>query len=224
MVLFYFSKIINAQDSINNKPSPFDFSTDIVSAFIWRGVQISNVPNIQPQLTFTKGNFELGCWGSQSINGDYSELDINASYSKGLFSFTLSDYFVFTDYPDETYFNYSKNSTVHAYEGNITFSGTEKFPLSISASTFFYGNDVDTSGNNYYSTYVEATYPLKYFDIILGATPAKGLYANGFGIVNTSLKVYHDIKISDHFSIPASFSIMANPYAERVFLSIGFTL
>ncbi|HNW99508.1 MAG TPA: hypothetical protein PKK00_13965 [Bacteroidales bacterium] len=182
------------------------------------------MPNIQPQLIFTKGNFKLGCWGSQSINGDYSELDINATYNKGLFSFTVSDYFVFTDTPNESYFEYSKKNTDHSYEGNITYSGTEKFPLSISASTFFYGNDVDTSGNNYYSTYVEATYPLKYFDIILGATPAKGLYANGYGIVNTGLKVYHDIKITDHFSIPVCFSIMVNPYAERVFVAVGFTL
>lgn len=73
LVIYLFLPIyLFSQDSISRKVSPFSFNTDIVSSYLWRGFQVSELPHIQPELRFSKGNFEAGCWGTQSINGNYS--------------------------------------------------------------------------------------------------------------------------------------------------------
>lgn len=212
-----------AQDSLSKKESPFSFNTDIVSSYIWRGSMISNVPNIQPYFSFSKKGIEIGSWGSAAINGDYSELDIYAAYTFKTFKLLVTDYYVFSGYDDENYFSYANNKTAHSFEGTLSFTGTDKLPLKILAATFFYGYDKNISGNNYYSTYFEATYSFKDIDIILGATPSEGLYADDAGLVNAGFTAHKEIKITEHFSIPSTFSLMANPSAEKVFFVAGFT-
>jgi hypothetical protein len=213
-----------AQDSLSKKESPFSFNTDIVSSYLWRGSMISNVPNVQPYFSFSKKGFEIGSWGSAAINGDYSELDIYAAYNLNNLKFTLTDYYVFSELNNESYFNYANSKTDHSLEGTIEFSGTEKLPFKILAATFFYGNDKNDSGVNNHSTYFEATYSFSNFDVILGITPNSGMYAAGWGIVNTGIMAHKEIKITDHFSIPATFSLLANPLEEKIFFAVGFTL
>lgn len=213
-----------SQDSISKKISPFTFNTDLVSSFLWRGFQVSELPNIQPEITFSKGNFLLGCWATQSINGSYSELDLNASYTKGAFTLMLADYYTFTDNPDESYFNYTKKSTNHSFESSLLIEGPKKFPLNLFLSTYIYGNDRDTLGKNYYSTYLEASYSLKNFDFTLGVTPFEGLYADTYGIVNVGVNYNKEIKTSENLSLPVYMLIMANPYSEKLYFAIGITL
>ena len=225
LVIYLFLPIyLFSQDSISKKVSPFSFNTDIVSSYLWRGFQVSDLPQIQPELGFSKGNFEVGCWATQSINGNYSELDLYASYSKGAFTFMLADYYTFTDNPEKSYFSYSKKSTNHSLEGSVLFEGPDKFPLSILLSTYIYGNDRDTMGTNYYSTYVELLYSLKNFDFTIGATPFEGLYADKFAMVNLGIRYNKEMKISENLSLPVYFSIVTNPYSEKFYFAVGITI
>ena len=235
---FLCNKSIHAQ---NKDTSKINISTDVVSRYIWRGMDYGNAPSIQPTLSYTKGGFEIGAWGAFGINGNYNEIDPYAKYTLKGFSLTLTDYFVNNgSNPNEThYFNYDQWSTNHTLEGALQYKGPDKFPISILVGTYFYGNDrkvkVDSTSSSitstyaqYYSTYIELGYTVKYkkksFDIFLGLTPALGAYGNTFGVVNAGITTYRTIEITNKFSIPFKASVIANPQASNLFFVLGFTL
>jgi len=61
--------------------SKFNVTADFMSRYIWRGLDYGKSPSIEPTLSFTKGGFEIGAWGSYSTSGSYYELD---PYVKGI--------------------------------------------------------------------------------------------------------------------------------------------
>jgi len=214
---------VRSQDTSHVKKSPLSFNTDIVTSYLWRGLLFSGMPNIQPYFSFSKGGFQCGSWGSVSATGDYSEIDLSASYMLGNFNLLATDYYVLSDFPNANFFDYSNKTTGHSIEGTLSFEGTEKIPLTILASVYLYGADKDTLGENYYSTYFEACYSFSNLDVFVGITPWKGLYSDGAGVINAGLKLNKEIKITDKFSLPAFISLVANPRAEKLYLTAGVT-
>jgi hypothetical protein len=71
-----------------------DFGADVVSSYVWRGTQFGTGPHIQPYVSLSTGDLELGAWGSfpTTANGGGNELDLYASYSFGKFGLTLTNY------------------------------------------------------------------------------------------------------------------------------------
>jgi hypothetical protein len=221
---------LNEKDS-SNKVS-LSFNADLVSRYIWRGLPLSLNPNIQPYASIAFKDFSIGAWSSYALSKPYAEVDLYLSYTASLFTLTLNDYY--SENEDDSVHNYFKwnNSndeiTPHALEGVITYNGTESLPLSISAATFFYGNDKDTSNNkNFYSTYLEMAYKLSVNDnevkLFAGGTINKGLYANKAAIVNIGVSISREIKVSNTFSLPVFTSFIVNPYAKDVFFTFGMT-
>jgi hypothetical protein len=208
-------------------------NADFVSRYIWRGMPLDQSANIQPYASITYKDFSFGAWGSYSLANPYAEIDLNLSYSISNFTLTLNDYYNEdeTDLTKNEYFKWSETDTTtspHALEGCVTFNGTDNLPLSISAATFFYGNDKDTATNkNYYSTYFELGYEINIgsnsLKLFLGGTLSKGYYANKAAIVNTGVTASREIKISDSFSIPVTASFIINPNAKDVFFVFGMT-
>ena len=45
------------------KAQSLEVSADIVSSYVWRGTQFAGA-SVQPGVTFTKGGFSAGAWGS----------------------------------------------------------------------------------------------------------------------------------------------------------------
>ncbi len=227
---FVFSNAQENTEPEQKQTQNFHLSSDVVTNYIWRGLIYSDKPNLQPYLDFTndKGNFSIGGWGSYSLADYYSEVDLFASYSVGNFTLAVWDYFVMTQEPNNKYFNYNKDSTYHAFEALLTFTGPESFPLELTASTFFYGYDKDANGDNYYSTYFEAAYPFKWkannLKFFIGMTPQEGLYAPDLAVVNIGIKNTREIKISDKFSMPISGSIIVNPNTENIFFVLALTI
>lgn len=135
------------QDSTETSKLNFDVGADLVSRYVWRGIQFGGFsPSIQPGASVAIGNLEIGAWGSYSIGGanPYQEFDLYISYTlmDGMFSLSLNDYY----FPDETadykYFRYDKDETGHIFEGSVSFNGTESFPVSFLLGVNFFGNDV----------------------------------------------------------------------------------
>ena len=171
IIFLAFSTVSQAQDSSKWDINP---SADIVSRYVWRGIDFGGSPSIQPSLTFQNGNLEFGFWGAYAVSGSYQEADLYISYSflDELFSIGITDYF-FPDMAsiDQGYFNWN-NNTGHVLEANLAFNGSSKFPIAIAANTFVYGADKafsDSTWNlndsvhqmntkNGYSTYCEITY------------------------------------------------------------------
>jgi hypothetical protein len=138
-------------------------------------------------------------------------------------------------YQDESrprYFNYDKdNGTAHTFEATIGYTlPVESFPLSLSWSTNFAGTDgVKSNGKTAYSSYFEASYPFSVKDISLdaaiGLTPWETSFygANGFSVLNVSLKAAKEIKITDSFSLPVFGQVVVNPRTEDAFLVVGIS-
>jgi hypothetical protein len=210
----------------------YNFNADMVSRYIWRGLGQSLNPNIQPYASLEYKNFALGAWASYGLSAPFAEIDLYLSYTLGSITITVNDYYNEdeSDMSLHDYFQYNDKdsiSTVHSFEGAISFGGMDNFPVSATFATFFYGDDKDEEGINYYSTYLELAYG---FDIgenelslFGGGTLAEGYYADKAAIINLGLKASREIYINERFTIPTSMSFIINPYAKDVFFVFGFT-
>ncbi len=234
------SQSINENDS-NKTNLKFTIGSDIVSRFIWRGIDYGNSPAIQPSFSLTTHKFEVGCWGSTATNSNYTEIDLYAKYTINKIAFIITDYFVptingGTNRTDNRFFNFNDKTTSHTIEASLAFKGDEKFPLSLLCGVYFYGNDKrwgynilkDSTEKTYFSTYAEAAYTFSFqentVDVFIGITPSAGAYGNKFGVVNVGIAGNRKIKISENFELPIKASIIFNPLTSNAFFVFGITL
>jgi hypothetical protein len=226
LLLFLFCiscSFVHAQ-SDTGKTQPFSMNVDFASSFIWRGTEVSRVPSIQPYFSFEKKGFEIGAWSTCAVNGTYSEADLYLKYNLGNFSATVTDYYTPPDSVSWRYFNYRNNETPHTYEGTISFEGTEKIPLKVSANVFFYGNDLDSDQKQMYSTYFEAEYALKKMDLFCGFTPGNSFYYDKAAIVNAGFRLNRTLIVTKKISLPCSISLITNPAEQKIFVVASITL
>ncbi len=235
VILSFFTNI-KAQEA---QKYSLDFGSDIVSNYVWRGGYFSGA-SMQPTISFTKGNFIIGTFGSYSFSEtqDLLEADIFITYKINKhIGFTINDYFFNTKKKGRNhYFDYDKNSTGHTFEATLSLDGADKLPFSFLVATNFYGADTKkTNGDITYSTYVELAYNKNLnntdFSAFIGAsinTPGDdivGFYLNKEpGIVNIGIKVSKKIEITDKFSLPVYASLVTNPETGNIYVIFGITL
>ncbi len=166
------------------EPAAINFGADLMSRFIWRGIDFGNSPAIQPNLSFSWKGLNIGAWGSYAFTpytvtvndslvnaGTYSETDLYISYTYKWFTLMVFDYFTVNGLnPNEgnRYYDFNNASTGHTFEGCFSFDGPENFPLQFLAGTLFYGADKDRDStgvygagtHNNYSTYFELAYKI----------------------------------------------------------------
>jgi hypothetical protein len=230
-----------------SKPVQFSLGADLASRYIWRGRDYGNSPCIQPNVAVSFAGLKFGVWGSYGFvshenSGSYAEIDPYISYTWKWFTIGVTDYFFpngFTPNDGNTYFNYESKTTGHTFEGCLTFTGPEKFPITVFAGTHFYGADKgthpkgvfepDTSNVSNFSTYFEVSYPFTVKGIgvkpFVGGIPfGSGWYGLYGGIVNAGVTVSKSIKITDKFELPVFGSVIGNPQAENLFLVFGISL
>ncbi|MEN6618082.1 MAG: hypothetical protein ABFC28_01050 [Rikenellaceae bacterium] len=239
-ILLLFSNTSKSQD-ISVSKIKLNLSADIMSRYIWRGSDYGNSPNIQPTLSLSMANFEIGCWSAVATNNDYKEVDLYAKYTYKKISLIFTDYYIpsingSSSSPDNRYFIYGDKKTAHSFEGSLLFKGGEDFPLWLQGSVFFYGNDKrwgydaekDITNKTYYSSYFEAGYTFaiqeKSVDLFIGFTPSAGAYGNTLGVVNVGITGYYKIKISEVFELPLKTSLVFNPQTSNVYIAFGITL
>ncbi|GJQ64212.1 MAG: hypothetical protein SCALA702_32650 [Melioribacteraceae bacterium] len=208
---------------------------DMVSRYIWRGIDFGKSPAVQPSLSFGISGFEIGFWGSYTLNETASgsdEIDTWISYTieNDAISVTalVTDYYFpnagikwgnFNNYDDPD------GAGAHTLEAGVSV-GFGKFPLSLSAYYNFY-ND---AGNN---TYFQLDYPFSVEEVELnlfcGATAGSednpGYYGSGtFNVINIGLQASREIKLSDEFKLPVFVSYIINPRVEISHIVFGFSL
>ena len=185
------------QDS--TKAAQITFGVDLMSRYIWRGMDYGNSPAIQPNVGFSVNGFKIGVWGSYGIAeykekvndsttvemGHYAEFDLFAAYTWKWFTIGVTDYFIpngLQPNSSNKYYNYKNSTTGHALEASLFYNGTEKLPLQICVCTLFYGADKGKDalgeygkGNtNNYSTYIEASYQFNIKKAGIGVKPFIG--------------------------------------------------
>lgn len=210
-------------------------STDFVNRYIWRGLDLGgDAPSIQPNVKLTINNFTVGFWGAYPIFKDaaLNEIDIYASYSFSI-SNTGSISIGITDYinPDNgvKFFNFANHNShngpgAHSIEFNASYTGPDKFPLTLSANIF-----VHNVANN--PIYLQLGYNVNINDVgvnlFIGATPGdeNSYYlTNKFNVINAGFTVSKTLSITNEFNLPIFGSIILNPSQENIFYVIGITL
>ena len=201
-------------------------AADLVSQYIWRGLDCGNV-SIQPTLGIAYKGFSLSAWGNVGLKSeDAKEFDLTASYSTGGLTIGVTDYWFNT--PEKRYFYYNAHSTSHVFEGFVSY---DFGLLSAAWYTNFAGNDgQNKSGKRAYSSYFELNAPFKLATLdwtgTLGVVPYATTYyaTSGFAVTNVSLKASKDIRITDTFSVPIFAQVIGNPSSQKAYFVFGFTL
>lgn len=233
--------IISITTFIQAQEFEVNSGADIVSRYVWRGLNVNDAVNIQPALTFSVHGFSLGFWGSYSLSSDPvnthsalgQELDTWLGYSYS-FNNGMSITALITDY----YFanagikwgNFNKHDDpdgpgAHVIEAGLVVTGPECFPITISGYLNFH-ND---AGNN---VYFQADYPVEVKDVSLnffvgGTTGSKEnpVYygSEKLNIINVGVKASKSIKITEEYSLPVSVSFIGNPNTETTYMVFGLT-
>lgn len=235
--------VANAQDNLE-----VHGKADFVSEYIWRGFDQNQGFAVQPTLSLGYKGFMLNAWGSTPVSNfaektTPKEFDINLCYMyKGL-CLTVSDYW--WGGKKQPYGYYKKNGYNgvdggHHFEGTIAYSFGEKFPLTLSWSTWFAGADAMkiSNGKRTYSTYINASYNVSLpADITLtpslGFTPWESYYSHSASneskydnaaVTDISLKASKEVKVNDNFSIPVFVQATVAPVVDQTYLVAGFSL
>ncbi len=201
------------------KESPFSLGADMVSRYIFRGLDFGSSPAIQPSLEYSKSNFTIGMWGSYSLLATPPgiEVDLYANYE---FDFGLSlgvtDYY----FPGER-LKISADSTITSIRTGKYFDyrNFHLFELNISQSI---GNLSLAANWNFYNLnnalYFEVNYGFKYFSVFVGAGNEIYTINKNFNVVNLGLSASKDIKITENYALPISASVILNPNVEQIHL------
>ena len=196
------------------KAQEFEVGADIVSSYVWRGVQFSGA-SIQPGVTFSAGNFSVGAWGSAGFDG-FMEADLFASYAFDFgLTLGLTDYY----YPGTDYFDLSTATGAHGFEVNLGYSIKD---FSIAANYML--NEAGGAATAGSDMYFELGYAFKSFSIFAGAGDGWHTPTGSFGLVNVGLSTSKDIQITESFTLPLSGSVILNPTTKQFFVVASIAL
>ena len=212
---------------------------DVVSRYIWRGINVNDAVNIQPALTLSVSGFSFGIWGSYSLSNDASsntfgqEVDTWLGYTYA-FENGMSIGAIVTDYyfPNAgikwgNFNNYDDQdgAGAHTIETGFLLRGPDSFPLSLSG----FMNVYNDAGSN---TYFQIDYPTTVAEIPLnffvgasgGSEENPGYYGTEtFNVINVGVKATKSVKITEEYSLPVSVTFLINPRAEISYLVFGLT-
>lgn len=193
-------------------------NTEVVlsSRNIWRGLDYGSSPSIQGTLAVRKNAFEIGAFGTTTLNGSkegfgtWMELFASAYWRN--WSFTVDDYFFFNaNDTDNNYFDWSRSATQHILEARVKYASPR---FSVMTGYAFYKNRMDrTSG-----IYVEAEYFFtENFSFLIGGLTDESwlsFYRKG-GVTTVGFTGRRLIKFSDNFSAQLKASLVGNPSYDR---------
>ncbi len=221
LCLFFIAFSLSGQTE-SASPVKISANVDLVSRYIWRGLDIGHAPSIQPGIAVQWKDFKLGAWGAYKLTGaGGQETDFYLSKTFGFATVALWDYWSFNDTTALNFFDYRRKTTSHLLEAQLLLSGGKSFPVSFLASYFFHGSDVSKS------MYFELLYDHKstFADLAFFAGyQAKGTYyASGANFVNIGCTLKKSIAVTDRLSLPVYLSLIVNPASKIPYLVAGIT-
>ncbi|MBL4746882.1 MAG: hypothetical protein JKY08_11020 [Flavobacteriaceae bacterium] len=183
-----------------------DFGADIASRYVWRGLEFSDSPVVQPYLEFSYKEFTLGAWASYETGGQVvgQEFDIYLTYNLGSFNLSFTDYSFPIDGQTDNYFQLK----THIGELMIGYDNASKFPLTLSAGLNIYNDEQ-------HSIYTEVGYPFQIkntdLNLFVGAGNEQYTTTDNFDLINIGISASKKVAISSKFSINTKASIIFNP-------------
>lgn len=227
---------IGPSGALAQETPEISLGVDVMSRYVWRGLNVGDAPSAQPSITLGVDGFEVGAWGAYSLSNNITggdEIDLWMGYGfelpgGGEVGLILTDYyFPNGGEPFSNFNNYDDDDGpgAHILEigGSFTFPS---FPLTLAAYYNFYNDE----GN---SIYVQADYPVRVgeteLNFFAGATPGNeenpALYGTeDLSFLNLGFTASKEISITDRFSLPMSASWIFNPNLDITYLVVGFSL
>ena len=200
----------------------------------WRGLRVSDGFITAPTVGYFNGGFSFFSWGGIAIDGDFREVTNIISYSTGGFTVSLADIFNFSGLANPQYFNFDAEETNHIIDLSVVYNFGDAAPIRLTMATIIYGNDRDAFGNNRYSTYLEAAFPIKregftvepYFalGVALSGDATNTLYGDrNFDLVNLGIAVSRDVKLGN-FNMPVTTRFAMNPSLDQVSVELALKI
>jgi uncharacterized protein (TIGR02001 family) len=208
---------------------------DLVSRYIWRGIDAADAPSAQPAVTLEYRGFALGAWGSYSLSNDITrtdEIDLWLRYAHdlgegGSLGILLTDYY----FPNagRAFSNYHDYDAVDP-GGHVLEIGALLTPPSMRLTLAGYVNVYNDRGHN---VFLEASYPFAVgaTDVTLFAAATPGSSENPayygtdrFKFLHVGVGAKKSIALSDRFSLPLSVSWSVNPNLDIAYLVVGISL
>lgn len=218
------------------------FGADVVNRYVWRGTDFGNAVSIQPGMSISHGNIEVGAWSSWAItdgdkdievegkDGDEgamtlkgrgaNENDLYISFSSGPIGITLTDYYFPGLTDDDSFFSYNNYSKEELDEDE---EKSNPHILEVSASLAPDGMPLSAlvaynfSGDPDDSFWVEATYDLGEMEgtaVSVTAGFGNGVYTTDTDPALASVGL--SMSKGDYFA-----SYILNPDKESSFLVFG---
>jgi hypothetical protein len=185
-----------------------EISADVVSRYVWRGTQFGDSAHIQPSISYSTGDFEIGAWGSFAFSGNDggSELDLYINYDLGIASLTLTNYTFPGDpsasiIPDDFF----------GVEGYELSTGFDLGPVEMTVGYFTETEDL----------YIETGFSIGSLNVAVGGGNEVYTLNGDFALCNVSLGTTKEIKITEDYSLPVFGSFVYNPDTTAAFLVFG---
>lgn len=224
-----------------------NMKANLQNMHLWRGMEVTDGFVLTTDLSIADRHkhFRAGLWGGMNANGSYKEFDYYLSYTLGRFSVSLWDTYNFSpdaDYNNKEIFNYKAKETGRFIDATVSYTVSEKLPLSLNWSTILFGRDRDgLNAKNRYSTFAYAEYPVwrnEDWEIKPGIGAAFALspgkdaegnathehfYGESAGIVHISLTSTYQLAIGK-LKFPVTLLALWNPQSSQGYLQIGIQL
>jgi len=198
--------------------SPISIGADLMSRYVWRGLDYGASPSIQPYFEAAFGGFAIGAWGAYTTNlPGVQEMDLYLNYTiKDVVTVGVIDYFFPNEIFGADYYEFRKDSSNHVIEGFASFNGLENLPLTATFGVNLY-NDSENS------MYFELGYSFSILDVFIGM--GNGVYTTNteFAVVNLGISASKEIPITEKYGIPISASLITNPNAKQIHLVFGIS-
>lgn len=224
-LLIVFLLVLSLQGLSQTKGKTVEAELLIHSRHLWRGMQFGQTATAEPSVTFRNGRFALNLWAAKTLDDSYAEIDLIPSFQLGNYEITVFDYYNPVPGEDNRFFTLKEGRNRHSTELAVTHHAHRKFPVKMMVATFFFGDKNPDTGHPFYSTYAEMSSPLKWAGIqwepILGLTPHRGYYADGFEVVNTSMLIGKRFRLGGQMSLPVRFSVVHNPFRGKTFVALA---
>ena len=217
-------------DSAAHRRLTFTMGSDWMSSYVCRG-SYQTGPSIQPTLQIGYGGFFFTAWGS--AGKDLQEVDLTLSYRFRRFELSLTDYYVTDSEPGlrSGFFSYGRHSP-HTLEVSLSWSASERFPLTLWWGTMVAGGDFGNDGRRNYSSYAEISYPFLLPASVemktgLGFTPwstENCFGTKGFAVTNVYLHAARRWTFGGSLKIGLLARLICNPYKEEFHFVGGLSL
>lgn len=209
------------------------------SRFIYRGINLGEAPQVQPNVALSVGDFTIASWSSHPIaqpsdesveaprDNNYREVLFYAFYDIDLGFGSLSPY-VQNHYNPNTgrlFDTDNDGEGAHYVQAQLSFTGHEDLPIDAMVGYVFY-NDPGKS------VYLEGGYRFTVSDLAMrvfaGGVPARspfnGVSEDTAALTNIGWTATKAIALSDTFSLPVGISFIFNPHLENAFAVFSVSL